>query len=55
MVDRVIKVVTPVTQQLPTPAGPAVTQAVQTAGSAADGLPAPGVGAGAPAQGLKLP
>lgn len=55
VVDQVVKVVTPVTQQLPAPAGPAVTQAVQAAGSAADGLLPPGVGSGAPAQGLKLP
>jgi hypothetical protein len=32
-----------------------VTQAVQAAGSAADGLPPPGVGSGAPEPGLKLP
>jgi len=55
VVDRVVKVVTPVTQQLPAPAGPAATQAVQAAGSAADGLLPPGVGSGAPARGLKLP
>jgi hypothetical protein len=52
VVDRAINVITPVTQQLPAPAGPAVTQAVQTAGSAADGLLPPGVGSGAPARGL---
>jgi hypothetical protein len=44
VVDRVIKVVSPVTQPLPTPAGPAVTQVVQTAGSAGDGVLPPGVG-----------
>jgi hypothetical protein len=55
VVDRVIKVVTPVTQQLPAPAGPAVTQAVQAAGSAADGLLPPGVGSGAPTHGTALP
>jgi hypothetical protein len=55
VVDQVIKVVTPVTQQLPAPAGPAVTQAVQAAGSAADGLLPPGLGSGAPAQGTALP
>ncbi|MGN6872602.1 MAG: hypothetical protein ACTHMY_29790 [Solirubrobacteraceae bacterium] len=55
VVDRVIKAVAPVTEQLPAPAGPAVTQAVQAAGSAANGLLPPGVGSGAPAQGLKLP
>ena len=55
VVDRAVNVVTPVTQQLPSPAGPAVTQAVQAAGSAADGLLPPGVGSGAPAQGAALP
>jgi len=55
VVDQVVKVVTPVTQQLPAPAGPAVTQAVQAAGSAADSLLPPGVGSGMPPQGLKLP
>lgn len=55
MVDRVIKVVTPVTQQLPAPAGPAVTQAVDAAGSAADNVLPPGVGSGARTEGLKLP
>ncbi|HET6869468.1 MAG TPA: hypothetical protein VFH80_26390 [Solirubrobacteraceae bacterium] len=55
VVDQVVKVVTPVTQQLPAPAGPAVTQAVQAAGSAADGLLPPGVGSGSPSQRLKLP
>jgi hypothetical protein len=38
VVDQVVKVITPVTQQLPAPVGPAATQAVQAAGSAADGL-----------------
>jgi hypothetical protein len=38
VVDRVIKVVTPIAQQLPAPAGPALTQAVQAAGSAADSV-----------------
>lgn len=36
--DTVARTVTSVTSQLPAPAGPAVTQAVQSAGSAADGL-----------------
>ncbi len=49
------QVVTPVTQQLPAPAGPAVTQAVQAAGSTADGLLPPGVGSVVPTYGLKLP
>jgi hypothetical protein len=40
-VDQIVSTVTPVTQQLPAPAGPAVTQAVQAAGSAADGLKLP--------------
>jgi hypothetical protein len=55
-VDWIVKTVTPVTQQLPAPAGPVATQAVQTAGSAADGLLPPGV-AQAPAvpSGVKLP
>jgi hypothetical protein len=55
VVDRVINVVAPVTQQLPAPAGPAVTQAVQTAGSAADSLLPPGVGPGVSTTGVKLP
>jgi hypothetical protein len=37
-VDRIVTAVTPVTQQLPAPVGPAATQAVESAGSAADGL-----------------
>lgn len=37
-VDTVVKTVTSVTSQLPTPAGSVATQAVQSAGSAADGL-----------------
>jgi hypothetical protein len=41
VVDRVVKVLTPVTQQLPAPAGPAVTQVVQAAGSTADGVQGP--------------
>jgi len=42
-VDKVVTVVTQVTQQVPAPVGPAATQVVQAAGSAADGLlpPAP--------------
>ncbi len=40
-VDQIVNAVTPVTQQLPAPAGPAVTQAVQAVGSAADGLKLP--------------
>lgn len=55
VVDRVINVVAPVTQQLPAPAGPAVTQAVQAAGSAADSLLPPGVGPGVSTTGVKLP
>jgi hypothetical protein len=56
-VDRIINTIAPVTQHLPGPAGPAVTQAVQAAGSAADSLLPPGVGSGAPTppQGPKLP
>jgi hypothetical protein len=38
LVDPVVTVVTQVTQQLPPPVGPAATQAVQAAGSAADGI-----------------
>ena len=56
-VDRIVNTVTPVTQQLPAPVGPAATQAVQAAGSAADGVLPPGVGSGAPGippAGLKL-
>ena len=59
-VDTVVKVVTSVTKQVPAPAGPVVTQAVQEAGSAADNLlppsgqPAP-VEPGAPAGGLAVP
>jgi hypothetical protein len=37
-VDTVVKTVTSVTSQVPAPVGPAVTQAMQSAGSAADGL-----------------
>jgi hypothetical protein len=37
-VDTVVKTVTSVTSQLPAPAGSVATQAVQSAGSAADGL-----------------
>lgn len=41
-VDRIVNTITPATEQLPAPAGPAVTQAVQAVGSAADGvLPPP--------------
>jgi hypothetical protein len=54
-IDQVVKTIAPVTQQLPAPAGPAVTQVVQAAGSAADGVLPPGVGSGPPPQGLKLP
>jgi hypothetical protein len=56
-VDRIVNTITPVTQQLPAPAGTAVTQAVQAAGGAADSLLPPGLGSGAPApaQGPKLP
>jgi hypothetical protein len=38
VVDRVVNTVTPVTSQLPSPAGPIVTQAVKSAGSVADQL-----------------
>ena len=41
-VDRIVNTVTPVTQQLPAPVGLAATQAVQAAGSAADGVLPPG-------------
>ncbi len=54
-VDQIVNAITPITEQVPAPAGPAVTQAVQAAGSAADGVLPPGVGSGPPAQGLKLP
>lgn len=37
-VDRIVNTVTPITQQAPAPAGPALTQAVESAGSAADSL-----------------
>jgi hypothetical protein len=37
-VDRIVNTVTPVTQQLPAPVGPAATQVVESAGSAADSL-----------------
>jgi hypothetical protein len=47
-VDRIVNTVTPVAQQLPAPVGPAATQAVQAAGSAADSVLPPGVGSGAP-------
>jgi hypothetical protein len=36
--DTAVKVVTSVTQQVPAPVGPFATQAVQAAGSAADGV-----------------
>jgi hypothetical protein len=54
-VDRIVGAITPVTEQVPAPAGPAVTQAVEAAGSAADSVLPPGVGSGAPPEGLKLP
>lgn len=56
-VDRIVKTVTPVTQQLPAPAGSVATQAVQSAGSAADGLLPPPAGSGPPGSspGVKLP
>jgi hypothetical protein len=49
VVDRIVATVTPITQQVPAPVGPAATHAVESAGSAADSLlpPAP--------PGLKLP
>jgi hypothetical protein len=53
VVDRTVKAVTPITQQVPAPAGPAATQAIQDAGSAADNLLASG--APAPPSRLKLP
>jgi hypothetical protein len=37
-VDHVVKLITSVTEQVPAPAGPIATQAVQSAGSAADSL-----------------
>ena len=37
-VDQIVNTITPVTSQVPAPAGPAVTQAVQAAGSAADSV-----------------
>jgi hypothetical protein len=61
VVDQVVKAVTPVTQQLPAPAGPVATQAIQAAGAAADSVLPPGVvqvpAAQGPAAlaGLKLP
>jgi hypothetical protein len=54
-VDRIVGAVTPVAEQVPAPAGPAVIQAVEAAGSAADSVVPPGVGSGAPAESLKLP
>jgi hypothetical protein len=54
-VDQIVKTVTPVTQQLPAAVGPAATQAVQAAGSAADSLIPAGVGsAPAPPRAVKL-
>jgi hypothetical protein len=46
-VDTVVTVVTSVTQQVPAPVGPAATQVVQAAGSAADNL-LPGSGQSVP-------
>lgn len=46
--DQIVGAVTPVTQQVPAPAGPAATQAVQAADRAANGLLPPGAGSGAP-------
>jgi hypothetical protein len=37
-VDRIVNAVTPVTQPLPAPVGPAATQPVQAGGSAAHGV-----------------
>jgi hypothetical protein len=55
-VDKIVKTVTPVTQQVPAPVGPAATQAVQTAGSAADSLIPAGVGSAPdPPPAVKLP
>lgn len=61
-VDTAVKVVTSVTQQLPAPVGTVVTQTVQAAGAAADGLlpqtgqPAPGGSMpSGPALGLSVP
>jgi hypothetical protein len=50
VVDRIVNTVTPVTQELPGPVGPVATQALEAAGSAADGVLPPGAGPG-----LKLP
>jgi hypothetical protein len=62
LVDTAVEVVTSVTEQVPAPAGAIATQAVQSAGSAADGvlppLGSPATGpppARAIAQGLSLP
>jgi hypothetical protein len=52
-VDRIVNAVTPVTQRLPAPVGPAATHAVESAGSAADGVLALGGGSGP--RGVKLP
>ncbi len=52
-VDRIVATITPVTEQVPAPVGPAATQAVQAAGTAADGLLAPG--APPPPPSLKVP
>lgn len=53
-VDRIVNAVTPVTQALPAPVGPAATQVVQSVGSSADRLLPPR--AGAPSvPGVKLP
>jgi hypothetical protein len=38
VVDQIVNAVTPVTQQLPAPAGGAVTQAAQAVGATADGV-----------------
>jgi hypothetical protein len=40
-VDQIVNTITPVTSQLPAPAGAAATQAVEAAGNAADGVLAP--------------
>jgi hypothetical protein len=54
-VDQIVNAVTPVTQQLPAPVGPAATQVVQSVGSAADGLLPPSSGAPGSTPSVKLP
>src|SRR5947209_12167680 len=54
-VDRIVGALTPVTGQVPAPAGPAVTQAAEAAGSVADRVLPPRVGSGPPAEGTAPP